>query len=85
MPEKVVQQVSVKYASDISNIPGELIRMANKYRCKGFQAKGTPDLKNSSEYSYDFSWPISCSENAFNFAREVNYLEKTVAIDLQEW
>jgi hypothetical protein len=84
MPEKVIQQVSVKYISDTSTIPGELIRMANKYRCKGFQAKGTPDLENPSEYLYDFSWPISFSENAFDFARDVNYLEKTVAIDLQE-
>jgi hypothetical protein len=85
MSEKVIQQVSVIYNSGLINMPGELIGIANKYRCKGFQSKGIPDLKYSEAYSYDFSWPMRFSENAFNFAREVNTLEKTVAIDLQEW
>lgn len=85
MSEKSLQQVSVSYLSDIENIPGELVRIANKYNCKGFQSKGTPDLKNAGVHIYDFSWTIFKSENAFNFAREINFLEKTVAIDIQEF
>ena len=85
MIPKTLQQVSVSYNSDIENIPGELIRIANKYNCKGFQSEGTPDLKNLGIHIYDFSWPILQSENALNFAREVNNLENTVGIDLQEF
>lgn len=84
MIPRTIQQVSVSYNSDIENIPGELIRIAHKYNCTGFQSKGTPDLKNFGVHFYDFSWPIAQAENAFNFAIEVNFLEKAVSIDLQE-
>ncbi|GEM_PF-4842609 len=85
MSEKVLQQVSVSYNSDIENIPGELKRIAGKYNCNGFQSKGTPDLKNIGVHIYDFSWPISQSENALNFAKEINSLEKTVAICIEKF